>query len=388
MSEFHVEIVKIGPVRKHPGADTLSITNIHGDSRGQGGYPVIFRTGDFMEDDHAVYVPVDCVVPDTEQWHFLAPQPKYRTGDDPDGVAELVDPGIPVGSVPDSYRRIKARRLRGIFSMGLLTKAPCGVPVGTNVAEMMGITRWEPKDPSDGGAGARMPSGDNMAGPANWVFPKYTDIEPLRKYWSILSPDEEVVCTEKVHGMNGRWCHDSERLWVGSHERVKRPGGDDAWNRIAERYELRELLKALPMHVIYGEVYGRGSQNDMTYAQENLTLAVFDIASLDPDGRGLTYLDYDVMVATAERLGLPTVPVLYRGPWVNMPSDLQEGTTVLGRGTHVREGFVVRPVKERYHVRIGRVVLKMVGEDYHLRKMDADEQARRAALRGVPHSHV
>lgn len=374
MSEFHVEVVKIGPVRKHPDADTLSITNIYGDSYGQGGYPVVFRTEEFMEGDRAVYVPVDCVVPDTEAWHFLAPQPRVK-----DGV--VVDPGIPVGSVPDSYRRIKARRLRGIFSMGILAQAPRGVPVGTDVAEELGITRWEPKDPSDGRSDTRMPSGDSMAGPTGWVFPKYTDIEPLRKYWSILSPDEEVVCTEKVHGMNGRWCHDGERLWVGSHERVKRPGGDDAWNRIAERYRLGELLKALPMHVIYGEVYGRGSQNDMTYTQEDLTLAVFDIARLDPDGRGHTYLDYDTMVATAQRLGLPVVPVLYRGAWSSMPEGLQEGTTVLGGGAHVREGFVVRPVLERHHDRIGRVVLKMVGAGYHLRSAGAAEQAKRAAAK-------
>ena len=221
MSEFHVEVVEVGPVRKHPDADTLSITNIHGDSRGQGGYPVIFRTGEFHEGSRAVYVPVDCVVPDTDRWHFLAPQPRVK-----DGV--VVDPGVPVGAVPASYRRIKARRLRGIFSMGLLTEAPVNVPVGTDVADELGITRWEPKDPSDNGP--RLPSGDNMAGPDGWVFPKYTDIEPMRKYWWVLDQDEEVVCTEKVHGMNGRWCHDSERLWVGSHERVKRPGGDDAWH--------------------------------------------------------------------------------------------------------------------------------------------------------------
>lgn len=34
MTEFHVEVVRIGSIEKHPGADTLSVTNIHG------GYPV------------------------------------------------------------------------------------------------------------------------------------------------------------------------------------------------------------------------------------------------------------------------------------------------------------------------------------------------------------
>ena len=37
MSEFHVKVVEIGEVSKHPNADTLSITFIGG----TGGYPVI-----------------------------------------------------------------------------------------------------------------------------------------------------------------------------------------------------------------------------------------------------------------------------------------------------------------------------------------------------------
>ena len=57
MSEGAVQVVRIGPVRKHPNADTLSVTDIHG------GYPVIFRTGDYHEGDLAVYVPVDSIVP-------------------------------------------------------------------------------------------------------------------------------------------------------------------------------------------------------------------------------------------------------------------------------------------------------------------------------------
>lgn len=367
MSEFHVEVVEIGPVRKHPEADTLSVTNIHGDSAGQGGYPVVFKTGEFHEGSRAVYVPVDCVVPDTDRWHFLAPQPRIK-----DDV--VVDPGIPVGAVPASYRHIKARRLRGIFSMGLLTEAPSGVPVGADVAAQLGITRWEPKDPSDNGP--RLPSGDNTPGPEGWVFPKYTDIEPFRRYRHVFDPEEEVVCTEKVHGMNGRWCHDGTRLWVGSHERLKRPGGDDAWNRVAAQLELDRVLAGLPMHVIYGEVYGSGVQ-DMTYACDGLSIVVFDIARLDPDGRGASYLDHDAMVETAKALGLPTAPVLYRGPAREIPDDLQEGITVLGAGCHVKEGFVVRPVQERYNTRIGRVILKMVGAGYHLRKRQ-HEQARRS----------
>jgi hypothetical protein len=49
MSEFRVQVVQLGPIEKHPNADTLSCTEVDG-------YPVIFRTGDYAEGDLAVYL--------------------------------------------------------------------------------------------------------------------------------------------------------------------------------------------------------------------------------------------------------------------------------------------------------------------------------------------
>jgi hypothetical protein len=40
---------------------------------------------------------------------------------------------------------------------------------------------------------------------------------------------------------------------------------------------------------------------------------------------------------------------------------------VRGAG-NIREGFVVRPLKERFDGEIGRVILKYIGESYLLRK--------------------
>jgi hypothetical protein len=45
MSEFHVTVIQLGKVGKHPNADNLSITSIHG------GYPCIINSGDFKEGD-------------------------------------------------------------------------------------------------------------------------------------------------------------------------------------------------------------------------------------------------------------------------------------------------------------------------------------------------
>jgi ATP-dependent RNA circularization protein (DNA/RNA ligase family) len=79
----------------------------------------------------------------------------------------------------------------------------------------------------------------------------------------------------------------------------------------------------------------------------------------------LRYLDYDDFVALCDKLGLERVPELYRGPWSEDLKKLAEGQSTLA--DHIREGFVVKPVKER-HEHCGRVVFKMVGESYLLRK--------------------
>ena len=111
MSEWQVQVVRIGEVTKHPNADTLSITQVHG------GYPVIIRTGEFQPDDLAVYVPVDSIVPTNDRWTFLG-----------------------------GHQRIKAKRLRGIFSMGLLTACTEGMQEGEIVHERLEITKYEPPE--------------------------------------------------------------------------------------------------------------------------------------------------------------------------------------------------------------------------------------------------
>ncbi len=326
MSEHHVNVVRIGDVEKHPNADSLSITSIHG------GYPVIFRTGDFAAGDLAVYLPVDSLVPTTD--------PRFAF----------------LGDGSGKPARIRAKKLRGVFSMGLLSPAPEGATEGDDLREALNVGKWEPaiECASTGG-------GDSEPDPG--IMPKYTDLEGLRKYRNTLRPDEEVVCTEKIHGANGRWCWAQDRLWCGSRTQMKADEPTSIWWQVARAFGLAEKLAAMPEVAIYGEVYGR--VQDLRYGKPgDVSLVLFDALHL---GTG-RYLDFDQFVSVAAALELPTVPVLYRGLWGAVPGDLAEGATVLAAGAHVREGYVVRPAIERWDPWVGRVVLKMVGEGYHLRK--------------------
>lgn len=353
MSEFHVNVVKLGAFTPHPNADTLDITKVFD-------YQVITKRGAFKEGDLAVYIPIDSTVPDTEEWYWLFPCHQ-------DGSKRF-----PCGQVPEKYRVIDAKKIRGIFSQGCLMPLPSGGDPrgwveGMEVAVTFGITKYEPPVPMTTG-------GECEAPPKGWVIPVYTDIEGLRRYPHILQEGEEVVITEKIHGANGRFVHDGERLWVGSHTQIKKQDALNLWWQVASSYDLATQLARVPDRVFFGEVYGQ--VQDLKYGvKSGVKFRVFDVFNT----KTMRYLDHDHAVVCAEVCGLEWVPTLYRGPWHAGLNDLCEGMTTvtdvvagglaeLHTADHVREGFVVKPTKERWHEEIGRVILKRHGEGYLLRK--------------------
>lgn len=336
MSEFHINVVTIESIIKHPNADTLSIAKVFD-------YQVIVRTGDYSEGEKAVYVPVDSIMPDTEQWKFLGPKDSEFTG-----------------GVPARYRRIRAKKLRGVFSQGMLSKLPVNPQglewnVGDDVCEVMGITKWEPQEEnlSTSGECEKMPGG--------WEFVKYTDIEGMRRYPRVIEYGENVVLTEKLHGANSRYIHDGARLWVGSRTQIKRDTEDSVWWNVARQFEFAQKLASFPMTIFFGEVFGK--VQDLNYGiGSGATFRCFDTFDI----KTMKYNDWSTTVNMCEQLNIPLVPVLYVGPWEPDLKKFAEGNSTLA--SHVREGFVVKPVVERWEHSVGRVILKMIGEAYLLRK--------------------
>jgi len=317
MSEFAVQVVRLGSIMSHPNADTLSITLVHG------GYPCIIRNGEFDEGDLAVYLPVDAVLPNVERWAWLK-----------------------------GHLRIRAKRLRGMFSMGLLVAADPLWAEGQDVREELGVTKWEPRlDLLMRTENEHAPDLDDTI---------YTDIEGLRRWGNVLNEGEAVSVTEKIHGANGRFCWHDGRLWVGSHRRWKLRDKRNLWWRAAFQADLERRLSLMPDVVFYGEVFGQ--VQDLKYDRD-LDLAFFD-SMLLPTRR---YDDVDVFMLRCSKIRLTHVPILYQGAWdKQLVISLAEDMSSLA--SHVREGVVVRPMRERFDERVGRVILKYVGEGYLTRK--------------------
>jgi RNA ligase (TIGR02306 family) len=342
MSDFDVRVVRIGAVRKHPNADALSITTIGGD----GGYDVIFKTGDYQEGDKAVYVPVAAAVPvDDPRWAFM------------------VRPGV-----TKTHLAIEAKRLRGEFSRGILTPADPSWEVGRDVATELRIVRADATD-ADTSDGI-----DHIHDPG--LMPAYTDIDGIQKWPRALADDEEVVLTEKIHGENARYCIGADgTLYCGSRTRWKNPACRGPWVLAGEEYDLANRLAKMRHPIgLYGELYGNNAGMRYDGAASARKFRLFDIMDL----RTRTYLDFDDFTAVAMALDIPTVPILYLGPWSNDIRSYADGASTIN-GAHTREGFVVRPTKERTFVAGGefapvphqkRCILKFHCERYLLKQWD------------------
>jgi RNA ligase (TIGR02306 family) len=403
MSDWNPQVVSIETVEHHRDADTLDVVTVLGD------YPVIVKRDEYKVGDLAGYIPIDSIVPDTEQFYFLCPK-AYEKYEDDYGVMQQrqLGPKFPLGEVPEKNRIIKAKKIRGTYSQGMLVRIPLflnldptvhsvfnylkgkseypGVvsfsqkdnetlntlskfDVGYSIVDLIGLKKWEEPE-EENLPGLKKTRGANAEkSPVGWSIPHY-DIDGIRKYIACLREDEEIVLTEKLHGSNAAFSHDGERLWVKSRNFYKKMDPEDMWWDIALRYDLEKKLSFFPHLVFFGEVYGqiKGFRYDTVIADGRLMTKIrfFDVYDLKK-GR---YLDYNDRARAIERADLEAVPQLYFGKWQGkeLMYPFAEGKSMLNE-KHIREGFVLNTRFERYEERLqSRMQVKLVGEAYNLQK--------------------
>jgi hypothetical protein len=383
-STHRVEVVPV-VLEKHPNADSLSIVRIEG-------YQAVVRTEDWYGCQElfaakeaplaclGAYIPPDSLVPvDRAEFAFLK------------------DPKKP----DQKQARVKARRLRGEWSMGLLIHAPVGAQLGDDVAEQLGVTHYDPPEPTRmGGESEAAPRrvrkvcqlcGGTGIAPGNVIgyenakcepcngegypndrenvafeYPKY-DVEAFRKYGrTVFEPEEKVWVTEKIHGANGRWLYDGQRYYCGSRTEWKRHDENNLWWKALLAYpSLGNFLFMNPGTCVYGEVYGQ--VQDLKYGTKpgEVRLAVFDILH---QGKWV-----DAVIAKGFQPN-PNGPPAWTLPWVPLIAvceydfslllSMAEGDTLIEGATHFREGIVIKPLTERWHPKCGRVNLKVVSNQY------------------------
>ena len=323
---FMVETVRIDAIDPHPNADALSLATIQG-------WTVCIHKDKYKVGDIVVYFPIDSILP-------------LELSDRLKVTAHL------------NKQKVRAVKLRGIISFGLVMENEENWPEGTDVTDHFGVKKYEPPPPpfSMRGQQARQPE----------MFYCYTRINNFNKYNKILQHGEEIVATEKIHGTSFRAGLINNEFLVGSHYCAMKPDDKIVYWRAAWHNNLEEKMRKHLAEqgegnwMLYGEVYGKGIQ-DLDYGvNDGVQLRLFDISYCGQ------YIDYDHFESNSKEMDLPIVPLVYRGPMdVELLTKHAEGKAF--QGDHIKEGVVVRPIKERWDNRLGRVILKKINPEYSIR---------------------
>ncbi len=428
MSTLMIEVCEVAAVERHLHADRLGIATVKGWKTAVG-YDPATGTYEFAPGERCVYFPPDSVLPPAlanspyrvckaKGCRAFNRTPPQLAADQQSvggrcalcGAETQWKDGTPgrtgamafCGELPADARgvrppggRVRAARLRGLQSFGFIMKLDPAHgddpawPVGADVRDHFGVTKWEPPvENVDGDAESPHPA-----------FHAYTDLEHLANFPGLLADGEDVVMTEKLHGKNCRvglvrdgteWAymagsHGVRRKAGSPHERrflarelvyrhvvadeavtvgqpfqyddgtfwrvtATRPAKDglavhaeelvrlgdgtfQAKLRQSEFWEpMTDAVRALLAHVRDRQPCGGVvlfgelfGTQDMKYGLKNQR--GFRAFDLAVDGR---YCDHDRLVAACERFGVGTVPVLYRGPFGVAEVERQtDGPTVM-----------------------------------------------------------
>ena len=367
MSTFRVEVVTIDTVSTHPNAERLELATVKG-------WQCCVQKGYWQAGDKCVYIPVDSVLPPAVEGVLFGPASKVKL----------------------SKSRVKTIKLRGAISQGMVADLAdfdhLGVTeaeaVGTDLAERLQITKYEQPEEK----GSTPPSGKPRA-KQNPLFRKYTDLENFKNYPGVFQEGEEVFITEKIHGTNFRcgWLpYAPSTLWkrvlkflnlapqyefVFGSRNVQLQDKGNEWTgfyesnvyaKIVEQYDLRKILQ--PNEVAYGEIYGDSIQKNYRYGcdEGQQELVLFDLMV---NGE---YLNPEQFFNWADRNDLPTVPLLYSGPYNEATAKmLATGDSILHTEQHTKEGIVIKPAMDAVTY-MGRKVLKLINDDYLLRDDTTD----------------
>jgi RNA ligase (TIGR02306 family) len=335
-STHRVEVVELNPF-KHPNADALSIQKVYG-------YQVVLRTEDWKGITLGAYLVPDSVV-DTDRSEFAWLKPPIKAADG------TITPGNPnfraaiEGST--QYHRVTVMRLRGVISYGLMVPAPAGARAGDDVADILGVTRYQPTE---------MPYGSTE--PPSGYHADY-DVEAFERWaGDIFKPGEPVVAYEKLDGVNSRYCWADDRLHAGSHTMWLEHQVDSPWWRVPTKIPaIVELCKRHPELTLYGEIIGAaGHKTSLKYG---LKPGEFDFYTFDIL-KGTEFMNADDMEQLCQRFDLKVVPKVGVFDYdFETLTEVAEGKTLVPGANHKREGIVVRPLVERIDL-VGRAVLKIV----------------------------
>ncbi len=293
MARALASIRTIDDIQPIKGADRIVVASL-------GGWLVVVGKGEFQPGEKVVYFEPDSMLPlSNPVFGKAAGYGKNR--DNRKGEPCVV---------------LRTVRLRGQISQGLAVPLdslgiPADTPAGTDVTELLGITKYEPPEKPMGAGWAALPLPDFVWHTDETRIQNLADM--LAWFNSTEGSDElaaKFTATEKIDGTSTsffRYVGDEGEVeyGVGSHGlrlvEAEVPAGsartpNSYWNTF-ERYDMRERLDALAERhpgcgnvVIQGEMFGPNIQSNRLRVPATSFLAfnvTVDSRRLDPRDEGL-----------------------------------------------------------------------------------------------------
>lgn len=344
-------IQRITDIQPIPGADAIDVATVLG-------WQVVVKKGDFQVGDLAVYVEIDSVLPDLEEYRFLWKFAEQR---------------------PNNFR-VKTIKLRGQVSQGILfpltgvhkilipwflgteEESVMYPPEGTDLTELLGVTKYE----------APLPAGSaDIEGQFFDGVPK-TDEDRVQSRHDLLAvlQGRPYYITVKCDGASMTVASHDSRVKVASRNYRLANNPDSAYWRAAENSNgLIEMVVDQPWLAVQGELVGPGIQNNRLGLTEHYFL-VFDIFDrhveygLGDCHEGNRYLTLDEIRTLQDEWGFHTVGVIERGDTFAYTQDqlLALAEDKYPNTTNEREGIVIRSDDD-----LPRVSFKAISNRYLLK---------------------
>ena len=243
------EINTINEIKPIEGADKIELARVEG-------WQSVVKRGEFNVGDRIVFIPIDTVLQPAVWNSFLH---------------DKSDPTKPI--------RVKTVKLRGTISQGLifpLTILPDPFfehEIGTDVADLIGVTKYEKPIPVQ------------LMGQVKGNFPSHlvskTDEDNLKSNIKVLDElreADEVEATLKVDGTSATYIKELDGTFhVCSRNMELKDTEDNVYWQMARKYNIEENLKA--GFAIQGEISGPSIQGNPAGC-DAVSLVVFNVIDL------------------------------------------------------------------------------------------------------------
>lgn len=317
-------------------------------------------------------------------WQCVVRKGLHKIGDKV--IFVFPDTNIPKKLLDETYEgdekvRLKTVRLKGQYSAGLILPLSLLAPVpnqawqeGQDVAELLGIEKWEAPMPAclSGVALGQFPSIISKTDEDNYR----SNPDAIKELQEDRFKNQELYMTVKHDGTSATYILDPNEdvFRVCSRNLELKDNESNTHWKIARKYHIEEVLRNCKSHLaIQGEICGEGIQgNPMKLVGQHFF--VFLMKNLDTN----QWLSWDDVIKFCDLNNIPHVWELYpRFTVEEMPSleELQKIAnntkyiTSDGKGVDA-EGIVLRPVNPIPSNVLGKSwwSLKFISEPYDMKK--------------------